>query len=73
MAARLRKLWWTYGPTFQWRSFRLHGEPPNGAWQPLRITQIVGSRSWSLAITRIGPVQNPQGSPLNSTTSTEEN
>ncbi len=54
-----RKRWRIYGPTFQWRTFRLHGEPPNGRWMPLRVTQLVGGRTWSLSITRTGPVQDP--------------
>ncbi|GAB7053223.1 hypothetical protein [Catenuloplanes indicus] len=70
MGARLRKLWWTYGPTFQWRTFRLHGDPPNGAWRLIRITQICGGRNWSLAITQTGPVQNAPDQPR--TTTTEE-
>jgi hypothetical protein len=51
--------WWRrHGPTFRWNRFRLHGEPPNGRWMPIRITQIVGGRTWSLAITRTEPVQD---------------
>lgn len=53
----MRSWWRIHGPTFRWRRFRLHGEPPNGKWMPLRVTQIVGGRTWSLAITRQGPVQ----------------
>ncbi|MEU4558381.1 hypothetical protein AB0F72_08325 [Actinoplanes sp. NPDC023936] len=51
---RLRKLWWTYGPTFQWRAFRLYGEPPNGKHTPIKLMQIVGGRNWSISITRTG-------------------
>lgn len=54
---RWRKLWSIYGPTFRWRAFRLHGEPPNGRWMPMRVTQIIGGRTWSLAITRTGEVR----------------
>lgn len=57
---RWLKLLRTYGPTFRWNTFRLHGEPPNGRWFPLRVTQIVGGRTWSLAITRQGPVREPE-------------
>lgn len=51
---RFVRLWRRYGPTFRWQMFRLHGEPPNGTWMPLRVTQIIGGRSWSLALTRLG-------------------
>lgn len=27
-------------------------------WMPLKVTQIVGGRAWSLAITRLGPVHD---------------
>jgi len=51
----LRRLWRRHLPTFRWNRFRLHGEPSNGTWMPLAITQIIGGRSWSLALTRQGP------------------
>lgn len=60
MRKRISKILWTYGPTFQWRSFRLHGEPPSDRWKPIRITQIVGGKSWSLSLTRTGPLRSPQ-------------
>lgn len=50
--SHLRRLWWTYLPTFQRRTFQLRGEKPNGYYIPLRLTQIVGGRSWSISITR---------------------
>lgn len=59
MSYTLRRLLWQYGPTFRWRTFRLYGEPPNGRWQPLRVTQVVGGRTWSLSLMRTGPVQEP--------------
>lgn len=53
----MRSLWRTYGPSFHWVRFRLHGEPPNGRWQPIRIMQIFGGRWWSLSLTRTGPTR----------------
>ena len=54
---KLRKLWWTYGPTFQWRTFRLYGEPPNGKHNRIKLMQIVGGRHWSVSIVRTGDPQ----------------
>ncbi len=67
----MRSLWRTYGPTFRWNSFRLFGEPPNGKWQPIRITQILGGRWWSLCLTRTGPIEAKRPAPARITTPAE--
>ncbi len=53
----LHKPWWTYGPTLQWRSFRLYGETPNGKHIPIKLMQVVGGKRWSISITRTGDPQ----------------
>lgn len=54
----LAKFLWTYGPTLRWREFRLYGHRPNGKWIPLKLTQIVGGKNWSVSICRTGPVRD---------------
>jgi hypothetical protein len=53
----LAKLLWTYGPTLRWREFRLYGDIPNGKWIPLKLTQILGGKNWSLSLCRTGAVR----------------
>jgi hypothetical protein len=67
----MRSPWRTYGPTLRWNSFRLFGEPPNGKWQPIRITQVVGGRCWSLSLTRTGPIEPKRPAPARITTPAE--
>lgn len=67
----MRSLWRTYGPTFRSVSFRLIGDPPNGKWQPIRLTQIVGGRWWSLSFTRTGPIQDARPKAARVTTPAE--
>jgi len=55
--SRLARLAWTYGPTLRWREFRLYGRVPNGKWIPIRLTQIVGGKNWSVSICRTKPVR----------------
>lgn len=47
--------WKTYLPSFRWTQFRLLHESLDGAYMPIRITQIVGGRWWSLSLTRTSP------------------
>lgn len=67
----MRSFWRTYGPSFRWVRFRLHGEPPNGRWQPIRIMQIVGGRWWSLDLTRTEPIEPRRPKPARITTPAE--
>lgn len=47
--------WRAYLPTFRWGRFRLLHESLDGAYMPIRITQIVGGKWWSLSLTRTSP------------------
>jgi hypothetical protein len=67
----MRSLRRTYGPSLRWVRFRLHGEPPNGRWQPIRIMQIIGGRWWSLDLTRTEPIEPRRPEPARITTSSE--
>lgn len=49
--------WKAYLPAFRWTQFRLCHETKDGAYQPIRITQIVGGKWWSLSLTRTGPAR----------------
>ncbi len=53
----MRSRWRAYLPSFRWVGFRLVHETKDGAYQPIRMTQIVGGKWWSLSLTRTGPAR----------------
>jgi len=60
----MRSRWRAYLPTFRWGRFRLLHEDQDGAYLPIRITQIVGGKWWSLSLTRTSPVRKADPSPF---------
>lgn len=55
--------WKAYLPTFRWGRFRLLHESLDGAYMPIRITQIVGGKWWSLSLTRTEPARKVESRP----------
>lgn len=56
--------WKAYLPTFRWGRFRLCHESMDGAYMPIRITQIVGGKWWSLSLTRTAPARKAEMPPF---------
>ncbi len=58
--------WKTYLPSFRWTRFRLCHETQDGAYMPIRMTQIVGGKRWSISLTRTKPARMADPSDLDS-------
>lgn len=58
--------WKAYLPTFRWGRFRLCHESKDGAYMPIRMTQIVGGKWWSLSLTRTAPARVSEPTDLES-------
>lgn len=56
--------WKAYLPTFRWARFRLFHETKGGAYMPIRMTQVVGGKWWSLSLTRTSPARRPEPTDL---------